>query len=162
MSAFASSPIAPSFRATRPTPRCMRAPPASMLNMNMNMNMRRALLLVDHGSKRSESNAMLISICDLLRARLPAGSIVQPAHMELSAPSIPHAFSLCVASGATHVHVVPFFLGPGRHVTKDIPRLAAAAAAEHAGVTYEVRPHLGVHESMVDVILARSGLDIDI
>lgn len=81
--------------------------------------------------------------------------------MELAAPSIADGFAACVTDGATHVLVVPFFLGPGRHVTRDIPQLAAAAAEGHPGVTYEVRPHLGVHESMVDVILERSGIDID-
>src|SRR5256885_3572444 len=91
------------------------------------------VVLVDHGSRREESNAMLL---DVVRdfAQATAISIVEPAHMELAEPSIATAFARCVVRGATTVVVFPYFLLPGRHWNEDIPRLAAAAAKGHPGI----------------------------
>src|SRR6187551_3044467 len=91
------------------------------------------IILVDHGSRREESNDMLH---DVVRnfAESSGRPIVEPAHMELAEPSIATAFARCVERGATTVVVFPYFLLPGRHWSEDIPRLAAAAAGQHPGV----------------------------
>lgn len=119
---------------------------------------RRAILLVDHGSRREDSNNMLNNVRELLTERLGPTSTVHIAHMELASPTIHEGFTRCVADGATHIVVVPFFLGPGRHVTEDIPKLSTAAASSFPGLTHEVSPHLGDHPLLVDVILDRGGL----
>ena len=62
-----------------------------------------------------------------------------------------------VADGAREVVVHPYLLGPGRHSREDIPKLAAEAAAAHPGVEVRVSGPLGVHASLVDVILDRVG-----
>ena len=49
--------------------------------------------------------------------------------MELAEPSLASAFDRCVAAGASIVAIAPYFLGPGSHWDRDIPALAAAAAA---------------------------------
>src|SRR5207248_837243 len=81
------------------------------------------VILVDHGSRRDESNAMLLDVVRdfALATGIP---IVEPAHMELAEPSIATAFARCVERGATMVVVFPYFLLPGRHWNDDIPRLA--------------------------------------
>lgn len=81
--------------------------------------------------------------------------IVEPAHMELAEPSIEAAFGRCVARGARRVIVCPFFLGPGKHWTQDIPRLTAAAAAKHPGVTHHVAPTLGIDDLILDLLNKR-------
>ena len=48
--------------------------------------------------------------------------------------------------------VLPFFLGPGKHWTQDIPRLAAEAAARHAGVHFHVAPTLGIDDLILDLL----------
>ena len=78
--------------------------------------------------------------------------IVEPAHMELAEPSIATAFGRCVERGATTVVVFPYFLLPGRHWNEDIPRLAAAAAANHPGVRYLVTAPFAMHPLMARVI----------
>ncbi|XP_073142970.1 sirohydrochlorin ferrochelatase, chloroplastic isoform X4 [Henckelia pumila] len=72
------------------------------------------VIIVDHGSRRDESNLMLNEFVDMFRERTKY-PIVEPAHMELAAPSIKDAFDLCVQQGAKRVIVSPFFLSPGRH-----------------------------------------------
>ena len=112
------------------------------------------VILVDHGSRRDESNVMLL---DVVRnfAEATGLSIVEPAHMELAEPSIATAFARCVERGATMVVVFPYFLLPGRHWNEDIPRLAAAAARQHPGIRYLVTAPFGLHPLMAEVIRQR-------
>ena len=113
-----------------------------------------AILLVDHGSRRPEANAQLEALAERVRARV-RDRFVTVAHMELSEPSIAQAIEACVAAGAEEIVVHPFFLGPGSHTTRDIPRLVADAAALHAGVRARVGPPLGLDEKLVDLVLER-------
>jgi len=113
-----------------------------------------AVIIVDHGSQRSESNVMLERFVAVFAARSPYG-IVEPAHMELAEPSIASAFDKCVARGARRVVVCPYFLLPGKHWAKDIPRLTVEAAAKHPGVAHMVTAPVGLHPMMLDVIGSR-------
>lgn len=112
------------------------------------------LVVVDHGSRRAESNAMHEQLVAMVAGVVPY-DIVEPAHMELAEPSIATAFARCVAAGARLVVVSPYFLLPGRHWSTDIPTLAAAAAATHPGVGYLVTAPLGLHPLMAQVVAAR-------
>lgn len=109
------------------------------------------IVLVDHGSRREESNDMLL---DVVRnfAESSGRPIVEPAHMELAEPSIATAFARCVERGATTVIVFPYFLLPGRHWNEDIPRLAAAAAHNHPGIRYLVTAPFAMHPLMARII----------
>lgn len=111
-------------------------------------------MLVDHGSREAEANALLEGLAARLRERLP-GRTVQAAHMEISAPTIAEAVDACVAAGAREIVVVPFFLSPGRHVREDVPRLAAEAAARHRGVSVRIAGPVGLHPAMLEILLER-------
>jgi sirohydrochlorin ferrochelatase len=112
-----------------------------------------AVILVDHGSTRDESNRLLFDVAAAYRDHV--GGIVEPAHMELAEPTIGAAFARCVAQGAKKIVVVPYFLGPGKHWTEDIPRLAAGAGAHHPDVGYTIAAPLGLHPLMLEIIDAR-------
>ena len=109
------------------------------------------VIVVDHGSRVDRSNQLLNNVVELFVASSGL-VIVEPAHMELSEPSIATAFDRCVSRGATTVVVHPYFLLPGRHWQDDIPRLAAAAAAKHAGVHHIVTAPLGIHPLMAAIM----------
>lgn len=112
------------------------------------------IIIVDHGSRRPESNRTL-----LLAARRFAETgpyeIVEPAHMELAQPDIATAFDRCVARGASHVIVFPYFLSPGRHWKDDIPQLVSSAAKAHPHVAWNVTAPFGLHDGMLQVISER-------
>ncbi len=112
-----------------------------------------ALLIVDHGSKRAEANALLEEVATQIRRQADAPAIVRVAHMELAPPTIADAFAECVHEGATRVVVHPFMLAPGRHVSEDIPRLVAEAATQHEHVEYAICDPLGVSPGIVQLVL---------
>jgi len=96
---------------------------------------------------------MLERVADRFAQRfLEKYSIVEPAHMELAEPSIATAFARCVQRGAKRVVVCPFFLGPGKHWTQDIPRLTAEAAAKFPETIYHVAPTLGIDDLILDLM----------
>ncbi|GFQ07940.1 sirohydrochlorin ferrochelatase [Phtheirospermum japonicum] len=95
------------------------------------------VIIVDHGSRRKESNLMLNEFVVMFKEKTKY-PIVEPAHMELAEPSIKDAFDSCVRQGAQRVI--------------DIPSLTAEAAKEHPGITYLVTAPLGLHELLVDVV----------
>jgi len=113
------------------------------------------VIVVDHGSRRAESNEMLEQLTRSAISERLDHDIVEPAHMELAEPSIATAFDRCVARGATTVVIQPYFLLPGKHWNQDIPELADEAAAKHPGVSYLVAAPFGVHPLMADVVSAR-------
>ena len=112
------------------------------------------VIIVDHGSRRAESNELLLDVAALFE-RSSHFKIVEPAHMELAEPSIDTAFDRCVQRGAGLVVVHPYFLLPGRHWDQDIPALSAAAARRHPGVRYLVTAPLGLHPLMMQIMNQR-------
>jgi len=115
--------------------------------------MKNGIIIVDHGSRLDESNKMLERLAELFASRFQeAYGIVEPAHMELAEPSIATAYARCVERDATRVIVCPFFLGPGKHWTQDIPRLTAEAARNFPKTTYHVTPTLGIDDLIMDLL----------
>lgn len=120
--------------------------------------MTKAILIVDHGSVRAEANNMIECVANLVQAMVGDGVLVRCAHMELAEPLIPEGFAACVNAGATEVIVFPYMLSPGKHSTRDIPRMVAETAAAHPGVAYRVTNAFGVHEKLGELILLRAGV----
>ncbi|MGB8332320.1 MAG: CbiX/SirB N-terminal domain-containing protein [Polyangiales bacterium] len=114
-----------------------------------------AFLLIDHGSRRAEANQLLDEVAALVRQRLGPGAVVEPAHMEIAEPTVAQGFARCVALGATAVIAHPFMLAPGRHVSEDLPRLLAEAAAAHEGVGFVMAAPLGSHAGVIDAVVER-------
>jgi len=119
----------------------------------------KAILLVDHGSRKREANEMLGAMEELVQTMAGPDVIVRHAHMELAEPTIAQGFASCVEAGASEVIVFPYMLSPGRHSTSDIPRMVAEIASAHPGVAYSVTPPFGIHEKLGEIILARAGLE---
>ncbi len=116
-----------------------------------------ALVLVDHGSRAADANAVVESAARDLAARSGDRFVaVMAAHMELASPSLAEAFASVVAAGAETVVVVLFFLGPGTHSRRDIPALVAQAAAQHPGLQVVVSEPLGHDPRLVDLALIRA------
>ncbi len=120
-----------------------------------------AILLIDHGSRRPEANALLDEVVARVKARVGEEAIVEAAHMEIAEPTIEQGFSRCVERGASVVVAHPFMLAPGRHVQEDLPRLLAEAASSHEGVGFVVAAPLGTHDGVISAIVERCEAALD-
>ena len=117
----------------------------------------KAILLIDHGSRRTEANEMMDCMANLVQAIAGPSVIVRYAHMELAEPSVDAGVRDCVDAGATELVVFPYMLSPGKHSTGDIPRMIAASAAAYPQLDVRVTNAFGVHEKLAEIILERAG-----
>ncbi len=116
--------------------------------------MKRAIVIVDHGSRRDEANAQLEIIARRLRDRLPDQLIVT-AHLEIAEPNIAAAIATCAAQDATEIVIHPYFLAPGRHTTHDIPAQVRDAAISYPSIRISISEALGLHPALIDAIVDR-------
>ena len=120
----------------------------------------KAILLIDHGSRRDAANEMMDCMAHLVQAMAGTDVVVRYAHMELAEPSIAAGVKSCADAGATELICFPYMLSPGKHSTGDIPRMVAAAAAAHPALTVRVTNAFGVHEKLAELILERADLPV--
>jgi sirohydrochlorin ferrochelatase len=121
-----------------------------------------ALLIVAHGSRRTESNeeirALAVSVAQQTGATY---DFVGSAFLELAEPSIPDGIQQCIDQGATVVTVMPFFLSAGRHVVTDVPELVREKQREHPHVKIRIAPYLGVSRLMPGLIAQSAAVACD-
>ncbi len=114
----------------------------------------KSLLLVAHGSRRTESNEEIERLTARITAR--AGDefgIVEHAFLELAEPSIPDGIQRCLDRGASVVNVLPYFLARGTHVVEDIPEQVAIKQVEHPEADIRITDYLGTADEMADLLL---------
>ena len=115
--------------------------------------MKKSLLIVAHGSRRTESNEEVMLIAKKLSAITASDfSDVSYGFLELAEPSIPDAIIQCINSGADSVTILPYFLSAGRHVTIDIPNEVLKVQKQYPEFPLIVTPYLGAAEGLLDVI----------
>ena len=118
------------------------------------MSGRRALLIVDHGSRQPEANAVVSEIARMTR-RLRPELIVEYAHMEIAEPTLKQGVASCVAAGAQEIIVHPYLLADGRHSRETIPEEVERVAASHPEIRFKITDPLGPHEKLAELVLLR-------
>jgi sirohydrochlorin ferrochelatase len=118
----------------------------------------KGILIIDHGSVKEEANRMLECVGELVQRMAGESVVVRTAHMELAAPTIADGFEACIAAGATEIVVFPYMLSPGKHSTRDIPRMVAEISETHPGISVKVTTGFGVNEQLAAVVLSRAGV----
>lgn len=114
-----------------------------------------AVLLIAHGSRRTEANADLEFIAAELRTR-GRYPIVCSSYLELAEPNIETGGAKCVEAGATDVILLPYFLSPGVHVVEDLTAARDALTAQFPHVRFRLAEPLGRHPLLVDVVEQRA------
>ncbi|KAG2500431.1 hypothetical protein HYH03_002000 [Edaphochlamys debaryana] len=112
------------------------------------------VVIVDHGSRKKASNAMLDEF-GALYSEITGEEIVEVAHMEIAKPSIADAVARCAERGASTVVIAPYFLSRGRHIQEDIPHLVEEAQKEHPGLRCIIADPIGIDPLMVRLISNR-------
>lgn len=117
------------------------------------------LLIVSHGSRRSDSNDEVRRLAGRIAG--DAGSAfhkVGCAFLELTGPSIDVVIAELAAGGATTIVVFPYFLAAGTHVASDIPRIIDGERARYPHIGFHVIPHFGAMEGLGELILSHVDL----
>lgn len=115
----------------------------------------KSLLLIAHGSRRSQSNDEVREMAEKLK-RLCADeyNIIHAGFLELADPLIPDGIKKCIDDGATSVTVLPYFLNSGRHVIEDIPNIVNETRQHYPDVNIKIASHLGASALMMDLLIS--------
>lgn len=113
---------------------------------------RRALLIVDHGSRNENANRAISDLAGRIAEARPDWRVAH-AHMELAQPDVPSTIDALVGDGVGEIHVHLHFLGRGHHVRNTIPELMDAARARHQNLRITISDPIGEHPRLVDIVL---------
>lgn len=120
--------------------------------------MKRAIVIVDHGSRQEAANSVVADIAAKIEERAAGRAAVCFAHLEAAEPNLTQVLDRCVSAGALEVTVQPLFLAPGRHATRDIPEILETARRRHPDVSFELGAVIGVDPLLVELLAKRCNL----
>ncbi len=116
------------------------------------MNLRKALLIVDRGSREPDVRQELIEICSLAKRR--AGyDYADYCFLEVLPPFIAEGISRCTSSGVGFITVMPYFLYPGMKL-KDTVKQSARIGRDRKLKMVITKP-LSYHPMMAQIIIDR-------
>jgi sirohydrochlorin ferrochelatase len=117
-----------------------------------------ALVVFAHGSTVDAANQAIRDVAALVEAR--SGTITAAAFLEIAEPGLPRAVETLVERGASRIVVLPYFLAPGRHAERDLPRLIEQIREQLGGIHKEVKieaaANLDGHPALVGILMDRA------
>ena len=116
--------------------------------------MTQAILLVGHGSRRSEANDALLTLSSLVKNKRP-DAILAHGFLQFAQPDLPTALAALANQGVEEVTIVPVFLYEGIHIKEDIPEVLAVEAEKHPQMRLILAPVLGIDERMAEIVIDR-------
>ena len=114
----------------------------------------KGVLIIAHGSRATETEAVLESIVSMVKIKL-ADIIIDYAFMEFSDRTIEKGVSALVAGGVSEIIIIPYFLFTGIHIKEDIPNMVAECAMSFPGIKITMGEPLGVDERLADILVDR-------
>jgi sirohydrochlorin cobaltochelatase len=110
-----------------------------------------AIILFAHGSRDPLWHKPIQAVAERIVQRSPH-TVVRCAYLELTEPDLPHVANDLIAQGATHLCVVPMFLGVGRHAREDLPQLITELKRSHPSIDITCQPAVGEQDSLLDLL----------
>ncbi|MDM0110761.1 CbiX/SirB N-terminal domain-containing protein [Variovorax sp. J22R133] len=111
----------------------------------------RGIVLFAHGSRDARWREPVEAVAARVAQSGP-GVAVRCAYLEAARPDLPTAVNELVSEGVGSVDVLPLFLGVGKHLREDLPRLLTDLEAAYPAVTFRLRRAVGETPEVIDVL----------
>jgi sirohydrochlorin ferrochelatase len=115
----------------------------------------KGLIVFAHGSPVQEANEAVQTVAERIRRR-SGYDVVEAAFLEPAVPNLSESVRRLVESGVTRIVVVPYFLTPGLHLTRDLPRIVEELRRIYVSVPIDVTGSLDGHPAVIEAILDRA------
>jgi sirohydrochlorin ferrochelatase len=112
-----------------------------------------ALTLFAHGSLLAAANDAVRETA--VRLEAASGYFTEASFLELADPDLPRAVERLIGRGASEIIVLPYLLAPGKHLSRDLPRIVDQLREAHKGVHIRLAEGLDGHPALVDILLDR-------
>jgi len=116
------------------------------------MSKKIAVILIAHGSKRSESNEEFKALVKKVKEENTRFDVVEFAFLELAQPSIEDVIEKMHEMKIDEVFLYPYFLNSGKHVAVDILSIAREMQLGIKDMKIEVLKHFGASSSVSKII----------
>jgi sirohydrochlorin ferrochelatase len=114
--------------------------------------LKKALLIVDRGSREPDVRHELEQICFLAKQRADYDH-VDYSFLEVLPPFIPEGISQCMAAGTNFITVMPYFLYPGMKLKDTVKQ--SAKIGRDKNLKLVITKPLSYHPMMVQLIIDR-------
>ncbi|MDP8903438.1 MAG: sirohydrochlorin chelatase [Thermoproteota archaeon] len=114
--------------------------------------LKKALLIVDRGSREPDVRHELKQICFLAKQRADYDH-VDYSFLEVIPPFIPEGISQCMAAGTNFITVMPYFLYPGMKLKDTVKQ--SAKIGRDKNLKLVITKPLSYHPMMVQLIIDR-------
>ena len=114
---------------------------------------RQGIIVFAHGSRDPLWHRPVEAVAERIRAQQPQ-ALVACAYLELSQPELHAAVATMVQAGASRIRLLPMFLGVGKHLREDLPRLLSELETAHPTLTLEMLPPAGEDPRLLDLLAA--------
>ena len=112
----------------------------------------KVLLFVAHGSNVATSNKRIIDLAGRISIQRNPYVQIIPAFLELASPSMEEAIDKMVKN-YSHIDVFPYFLAPGIHYRKDIPKILTKKKQQYPECQFYLLDYFGKLPLLEEVIL---------
>ena len=113
------------------------------------------VVIFAHGSRVEAANDAVRAAAREL-ARAGGFEHVEAAFLELGEPDLPNAVAHLAAAGVSRVVVIPYFVMPGLHLERDLPRIVAGISQTYKDLDLQVTPPLDGHPALIQILLDRA------
>ena len=121
------------------------------------MQARLGIVLFAHGSRDERWRAPVEAVAKRV-AMIDPSAQVACAYLDMVEPDLAGAAAELVARGVSAIRIVPLFLGMGKHVREDLPRLLDELRALHPTVDFSLTRAVGEEPEVIE-LLARKSLE---
>lgn len=117
--------------------------------------MKNGLLVLGHGSKAAEADAIFTRIVDHVR-QISAFEHVAMGSLQLSRPTFAEGVQALLEQGVEQMVIMPMFIFQGNHVKYDIPEELETLRRQHPGVRFIMAGPIGADQRLADIIEERA------
>jgi sirohydrochlorin cobaltochelatase len=118
-----------------------------------------AVLIVGHGTREFEGTYAFLELVSSVQKQIR--SYVQPAFLEIAAPSVPEGFEHCLSTGAKRLLVIPFFLFGGLDVKKKLPEVLEQTHTKNPQLAVTFSSPIGPARRIVEILKERLSSAVD-
>lgn len=115
----------------------------------------KGILILAHGSTRKETNRILDSLVQKVKAGTE-NIVMGQAYLQLADPDIETGIAKMAAQGVTEIVAVPLFIFDGVHVTTDIPDELKRVGTLFPNISIAMAKHIGDDDKLAEIVLERA------
>ncbi len=118
------------------------------------MSENKAVVLLGHGSKKEDANNVLKDLAKMMEKENPCP--VYSSFLQFTTPTLEETIEGIIDNGAETVVIVPVFLFPGVHLTKDIPAIVDELKEKYPDRNFYLSGPIGADERLLPILKERA------